>query len=173
MHDALTGLPNRPLLLDRLEMAMARAQRHSSNRFAILFLDLDRFKIVNDSLGHLAGDEMLIEVSRRLSGCARRQDTVSRMGGDEFVVLVEDITSIDIAPQVAMRVQTVLSKPFNIRGQDVFSSASIGITYYHPGYQKPEELLRDADIAMYRAKAAGRARHVIFNYDLTSGEEPA
>ncbi|MCJ7723987.1 MAG: diguanylate cyclase [Anaerolineales bacterium] len=173
MHDALTGLPNRALLLDRLEMAMARAQRHSSNRFAILFLDLDRFKIVNDSLGHLAGDEMLIEVSRRLSGCARRQDTVSRMGGDEFVVLVEDNTNIDVAPQVATRIQTVLSKPFNIRGQDVFSSASIGITYYHPGYQKPEELLRDADIAMYRAKAAGRARHVIFDYDLTSGEGPA
>lgn len=173
MHDALTGLPNRALLLDRLEMAMARAQRHSSNRFAILFLDLDRFKVVNDSLGHMAGDEMLIEVSRRLSGCARRQDTVSRMGGDEFVVLVEDNTNIDVAPQVATRIQTILSKPFNIRGQDVFSSASIGITYYHPGYQKPEELLRDADIAMYRAKAAGRARHVIFDYNLTSGEGPA
>jgi diguanylate cyclase (GGDEF)-like protein/PAS domain S-box-containing protein len=163
MHDTLTGLANRALLLDRLALALARARRSPERTFAVLFLDLDRFKVVNDSLGHLAGDEMLIEVGRRLRNCARSQDTVARLGGDEFALLVEDVRLPEAGLPVANRIHAALAQPYSLRGQEVFTNVSIGIACYQPSYQFPEELLRDADIAMYQAKALGRARHVVFD----------
>lgn len=163
MHDPLTQLPNRALFLDRLGSAMERSRRHKGRRFAVLFLDLDRFKVVNDSLGHMAGDEMLVEVSRRLSACIRAQDTIARLGGDEFAILLEEVGRLGNATQVAARAQSALAAPILLRDHEVFTTASIGIAFYQPSYAQPEEILRDADIAMYRAKSLGRARHHIFD----------
>jgi diguanylate cyclase (GGDEF)-like protein/PAS domain S-box-containing protein len=163
VHDALTGLPNRALLLDRLTLAMARLRRRSDALFAILFIDLDRFKVVNDSLGHLLGDQLLILAARRLETCLRPGDTVARFGGDEFIVLLEELTSQEEAEQLALRVENELAAPMLLDGQQVFATASVGVALARPGYSRPEEVLRDADTAMYRAKEAGRARHVIFD----------
>jgi diguanylate cyclase (GGDEF)-like protein/PAS domain S-box-containing protein len=163
-HDALTGLPNRVLYLDRLEMAFHRSRRDPEFGFALLFVDLDRFKSVNDSLGHSAGDELLLELSKRLLGCVRVVDTVARLGGDEFTVLLEGSREPDGPARVATRMLEALKPPFVLRsGHEVFSSASIGIVTSSPNYKHPEELLRDADTAMYEAKAAGRGQYVIFN----------
>lgn len=162
-HDTLTGLPNRAVLKERLERAIARAKRREDYVFAVLFLDLDHFKIVNDSLGHMIGDQQLIAVARRLETCLRPGDTVARFGGDEFAILVEEITDISDAIRIAQRLQQHLALPFRLDGRDVFTTASIGITLSATGYSRPEDLLRDADIAMYRAKALGRARHEVFD----------
>jgi diguanylate cyclase (GGDEF)-like protein len=170
--DALTGLPNRVLFMDRLGRALERAKRDRDLRFAVLFLDLDRFKVINDSLGHLVGDQLLITVARRLMGCLRASDTVAhfpdqatvaRLGGDEFTILLEDIQDIANALAVADRIQKELALPIRLNGSEVFTSASIGITLGPAGYSQPEELLRDADAAMYCAKNGGKARCEVFD----------
>ena len=165
-HDALTGLPNRALFMARLERAVAHNKRHENYLFAVLFLDLDRFKVINDSLGHLAGDKLLIGIACKLKICLRPMDTVARLGGDEFTILLEDIEDVNDAICVANRIQTQLKLPFNLSGQEVFTTASIGIALSETGGSAPENLLRDADIAMYRAKALGKARYELFNPDM-------
>ncbi|MDX2097697.1 MAG: EAL domain-containing protein [Leptolyngbyaceae cyanobacterium bins.59] len=163
LHDALTGLPNRSLFTDRLRQAVARTRRNSEYQFAVLFLDLDRFKVVNDSLGHLLGDQMLIETARRLCACLRPGDTVARLGGDEFTILLDSIQSISDATQIADRISQLLAVPFNLEGHEVFTSASIGIALSASGYVNPDDLLRDADTAMYRAKERGKACYAVFD----------
>jgi diguanylate cyclase (GGDEF)-like protein/PAS domain S-box-containing protein len=165
-YDKLTGLPNRALFMDRLDLALKRTQRHHDHLFAVLFLDLDRFKVINDSLGHLAGDRLLVAVAQCLQGCLRPSDTIARLGGDEFTVLLEDVRGIDDVTQVSNRILKALSYPFSLDGQEVFTSSSIGIALSHIGYQHPEELLRDADIALYRAKALGKVRYEIFTTEM-------
>jgi diguanylate cyclase (GGDEF)-like protein/PAS domain S-box-containing protein len=166
-HDALTGLPNRALFMDRLAQALARAraraQRGAHPHFAVLFLDVDRFKVVNDGLGHMVGDQLLIGIARRLQSCLRPGDTVARLGGDEFTVLVEDIPDVQEARTVAQRVLESFAQPFNLGSQEVFTTASMGIANGNPCYERAEDLLRDADTAMYRAKSSGRARHEVFD----------
>jgi diguanylate cyclase (GGDEF)-like protein len=162
-YDALTGLPNRSLFMDRLHQTIERAKRHQNYLFAILFLDIDRFKVINDSLGHNIGDQLLIAFSRRLEACLRSVDTFVRLGGDEFVILLEDITSFSDATHVAERIRQKLALPFNLGGHEVFTTTSIGIALSTTVYDQPEDLLRDADIAMYRAKAQGKARYEIFD----------
>ena len=162
-HDALTGLPNRTLFADRLSMAIERAKRTSSFLFAVIFVDLDRFKIVNDSLGHDMGDKLLVELSQRLLKETRAVDTVSRLGGDEFAILLDGISNINDATEIAERIQTLLQLPFDLDGHEFFTSASMGIAYSTQDYERPEDILRDADTAMYRAKANGKARHEVFD----------
>ncbi len=162
-HDGLTGLANRALFLNRLAHSVARAQRRPSELFAVLFLDLDGFKVVNDGLGHFLGDELLVQMAQRLSECVRPGDTVARLGGDEFIVLLNDIEGPEVASTVAARICEALLPSFNLRGQEVSSSASIGIALSTAGYGRPEDLIRDADTAMYSAKAAGRAQVRIFD----------
>jgi len=163
LHDKLTGLANRALFMDRLSQAVARLKRHAECRFGVLFLDFDRFKNVNDSLGHMAGDQLLIGMAARLEACLRPGDTVARLGGDEFAILVEDIRDVSEATQVAERIQHEMGRPFRLEGQEVFSSASIGIAVSNGEYDRAEDVLRDADMAMYRAKAMGKARHEVFD----------
>ena len=163
LHDALTGLPNRTLFMERVAHAIKLSKRHKSYLFAVLFLDLDRFKVVNDSLGHGVGDQLLIAIAQKLEGCLRTTDTVARLGGDEFTILLEDIKDVKDATKVAERIQQALKSPFNLEGQEVFTTASIGIALSSTGYEHTEELLRDADIAMYRAKELGKARHEVFD----------
>lgn len=165
-HDVLSGLPNRALFLNRLAHSIARAQRRSTYMFAVLFLDVDRFKIVNDSLGHRAGDQLLVQIARRLEACVRPGDTVARLGGDEFTILLDDIEEAEDAELVAERIQKALHKPFMIERQEVVTSASIGITLSTSGYRRPEDLIRDADTAMYKAKAAGKAQHIVFDSEM-------
>ena len=162
-HDALTGLPNRTQLLDRLRAAIETAQGDPARMFAVLFLDLDRFKLVNDSAGHAAGDELLIEAGRRIVGAVRNGDTVARLGGDEFAILVEDIDGQQGAEGIAEHVLHALGKPCWVAGREVFPSASVGIALWHSRYRSGAELLRDADAAMYRAKASGRDRCAVFD----------
>ena len=163
LHDALTGLPNRTFLLDALTRAIARLRRDTHHQFAVLFLDLDRFKVINDSVGHLVGDEMLKQAGARLSACVREPDVVSRLGGDEFALLLEDIRGPEDAFHVAQRVLSALAEPMRIAGKELFPSASIGIALSHERYHSAQELLRDADVAMYRAKAHGRHRFEVFD----------
>lgn len=162
-YDPLTGLPNRSLLINRLEHALRRTKRSKAYLFAILFMDLDRFKNINDSLGHICGDRLLIEVGRRLVSCVRSEDTVARIGGDEFVILLDNIPARDAATAAAERIERTLSLPVALDGHDVVSPASIGIAIGSNAYERAEDVLRDADIAVYRAKALGRARHVLFD----------
>ena len=162
-HDALTGLPNRSLFTDRLEHALRRAKRRKDYLFAVLFLDLDRFKVVNDSLGHAIGGQLLVAIARRLEACLRAGDTVARIGGDEFVLLLEDIESINEATIIVNRLQKKITSPIVLDGHEVFITASIGIALSSGEYLEPTNLLRDADTAMYRAKELGRARHEVFN----------
>ena len=171
-HDALTGLPNRVLFLDRLGQAIRRSNHSPDYKFGLLFLDLDRFKVVNDSLGHVLGDKLLVALADRLQSCVRASDTVARLGGDEFTILLDHIQSLSDATLAAKKIQKELTKPFNIEGHEVFTTASIGIVFSRGEatdtgesnlYTHPEEFLRDADIAMYRAKALGRHRHEVFN----------
>jgi len=163
LHDALTGLPNRTSFLDRLSQGLAHATRRPEFRFAVLFLDLDRFKLVNDSLGHAIGDQLLVAVARRVEACLRGADTLARLGGDEFVVLLHDIEDLRDARLAVERIQRAFDEPFRAEGHEVFASLSIGIALSQTGYARPEDMLRDADIAMYRAKAAGPGRHEIFD----------
>ena len=164
--DALTALPNRALFMDRLGLAVERARRQPRFFYAVLFLDLDRFKVVNDSLGHLAGDRLLIEVAQRLQQCRRAGDTVARLGGDEFAILAEELQDAGHAVRLARRIQTALRRPFDLDGHEIIATASVGIALSHAGYSKPEEILRDADTALYRAKANGRDRHEIFDQQM-------
>lgn len=164
-HDPLTGLPNRTLFLEFLQLAMARARRYRST-VAVLFLDLDRFKVVNDSLGHDAGDELLVALGQRLRGIVRPGDTVARFGGDEFTILCEDLPTAgagDHATDVAERLLHVIEQPFLLDGEEQYLSASIGIALAAPGAERPEGLLRDADAAMYRAKERGKGRWELFD----------
>ncbi|HEV7786560.1 MAG TPA: EAL domain-containing protein [Thermoanaerobaculia bacterium] len=163
LHDELTGLPNRALFMDRLRHSMERSRREPELLTAVLFLDLDRFKIVNDSLGHLVGDELLIQISGSLAGALRPSDTIARVGGDEFAILLEGGRDVSDAVRVAERIHDRLTTAINLGGHEVFVTASIGIAVHTPEYERPEDLLRDADTAMYRAKSSGRACHVVFN----------
>ena len=163
LHDALTGLPNRVLFIDRLQQALRRFKRNNQLRFAVLYFDLDRFKFVNDSLGHSAGDSLLVSIARRLMSVIRPGDTVARMGGDEFAVLVSDIEDESDTAQVAERIHTLFQQEFSIAGRGMYSSASIGIAIATNQYQSPEEVLRDADLAMYRAKRSETENTVIFD----------
>jgi diguanylate cyclase (GGDEF)-like protein len=162
-HDALTGLPNRLLFLDRLHRAMDAFRREATQRYAVLFFDLDRFKVINDSLGHAFGDLLLVQVAYRLQQTIRASDTVARLGGDEFAVLVEQIEDASDAVRAAQRIHDSLLVPFQVGGHEIFTTASIGIAVSRTSYEAPEEVLRDADIAMYRAKGAGKNRHEIFD----------
>jgi diguanylate cyclase (GGDEF)-like protein/PAS domain S-box-containing protein len=163
VHDPLTGLPNRQLFLDRLGVALAQSERRPGAGVAVIFMDLDRFKEVNDSLGHQAGDELLIGVSLRLSQAVRPADTVARFGGDEFVVLVGDVTSVADAEQLAHRLSRVLTEPFELGDHRVPATASIGVAMTSDATASPESLIRQADAAMYRAKEHGRNRVEVFD----------
>ncbi len=173
-HDRLTNLCNRELLMDRLDRCIQRADRASAYRFAVLFLDVDRFKEVNDSLGHTVGDQLLIAIAKRLQGCLRNTDalgrtdsnTIARIGGDEFVVLLDGIRMESDAIVVAQRLQQSLAEPFKLGEQEVFTTASIGIASNKFSYNSPDHLLRDADAAMYHAKASGKARHEVFTQQM-------
>jgi len=162
-HDALTRLPNRALLAENLKFVIERAKNHEDYQFAVLFLDLDRFKNVNDSLGHSIGDQLLIAMARRLESCIREVDMVARLGGDEFAILLDGIPNQSEATNMARRIQEKLLSPFNLSGHEVFTSTSIGISVSSTGYDHPENMLRDADTAMYRAKAQGKACYEVFD----------
>jgi diguanylate cyclase (GGDEF)-like protein len=161
-RDPLTGLPNRALFMDRLSHGLTRARRRHEH-VAVLFLDLDRFKVINDTLGHTVGDQLLVEVSNRLGSSLRPGDTVARLGGDEFGLLLEDVADAETAELVALRIEAELAKPLSFEGREVFVTASIGIALSSERLGTPEEVLRDADLAMYHAKAKGKARHEIFD----------
>jgi diguanylate cyclase (GGDEF)-like protein len=162
-HDTLTNLPNRSLLTNHLQLSIDRAKLNSDHRFALLFLDLDRFKNINDSLGHVAGDQLLTAVARRLEEGLRPTDTVARLGGDEFAILIDGIEDYDDVVLVAERAQKELMHPLNLNGHEVSTTASIGITLSTVNYDNPENILRDADTAMYHAKEKGKARYEIFD----------
>lgn len=162
LHDSLTGLPNRALFLEHLRRAMGHSP-HRKKTFAVLFLDFDGFKLINDSLGHLEGDTLLKIIARRLESLLRGDDVVARLGGDEFTILLDDLTDSKDAFFVVERIKEILKEPFNLNGREVFISASIGIALRNEKYKTPEEMLRDADIAMYRAKSSGKGQHKIFN----------
>lgn len=179
-HDPLTRLPNRALFMDRLAYAVARSRRHPGAAFAVLFIDLDRFKLVNDSLGHQAGDNLILQVSARLSASLREADLMARsmnqpadefemlarLGGDEFTVLLDDIASLSDAVKIADRIQDALRPPFMLNGHELYVTASIGIASSATGYTSAENVLRDADLAMYRAKAQGKARYEIYDQNM-------
>jgi diguanylate cyclase (GGDEF)-like protein/PAS domain S-box-containing protein len=165
MHDALTGLANRAYFLESLERAVARVQRRPDKTIALLFLDLDRFKQVNDSLGHPAGDRVLSTIARRLAGCVRPGDVLARLGGDEFAVLLDDLHEPDDAQRIAVRMQECLHVPLVVGATEVVVTASIGIAFGSSSLEAAEELLREADLAMYRAKASGKARYEVFDTD--------
>ena len=170
-HDALTNLPNRSSLMTRLERCIERSKRDPNHLFAVLFLDIDNFKLVNDSLGHRAGDELLVKIANRLDTCLRSLDTVAyvkeeataRLGGDEFVVLLDRVRARSDALFIAERIHEQLTQPFDLQGHSVIITASIGIAVSDSDYETGEDLLRDADTAMYRAKAKGKARHAVFD----------
>jgi diguanylate cyclase (GGDEF)-like protein len=162
-HDSLTDLPNRALLAENLRFVIERAKQHEDYQFAVLFLDLDRFKNINDSLGHSIGDQLLIAMARRLESCTRDADMVARLGGDEFAILLDSIKGVEDATMMAKRVQEKLQSAFNLSGHEVFTTTSIGIALSSTGYDHPENMLRDADTAMYRAKAQGKACYEVFD----------
>jgi len=164
-HDPLTGLPNRALLINRLERALARAARRGET-VAVLYLDLDHFKLVNDTLGHEAGDHLLTEVGRRVRICLRPEDTPARLSGDEFAVLLEDITDEEDAGAIAERIADQLRTPFDIGGREVAITSSLGIAVSGPGRTTPEDLMRSADAAMYRAKRGGRSRFEVYDPEM-------
>ncbi|WP_206486023.1 EAL domain-containing protein [Thalassotalea sp. G2M2-11] len=162
-HDALTKLPNRAMFADRLSYAIKHVKRHPKHRFAVLFIDLDRFKMINDTLGHHAGDEFLIEIARRLSECVRDNDILARLGGDEFVILLDSLQSQDDVEEIASRIINSIAQPFELEGNVLHSNASIGIALCNHHYNNTNEVLRDADAAMYQAKSLGRGRYVFFD----------
>ena len=166
MHDALTGLPNRGYLRDRLQRALSQLKRVPGKHCALLFMDVDRFKVINDSLGHLVGDDVLKEIARRLLTCVREPDLVARLSGDEFAILLEDVPIPATAAKVAQRVLTALAVPARLGATELAFSASIGIAFGDARYELADEVLRDADAAMYRAKNLGRARFELFDESL-------
>jgi diguanylate cyclase (GGDEF)-like protein len=165
-HDALTGLPNRALFIDRLAQALAATSRRAQPSFAVLFLDLDRFKVVNDTLGHVIGDKLLVAVGERIHGCLRPSDTVARLGGDEFGVLLDDLRGAADAVQISERILEALGRSFRIEGHEIFARASIGAALGSDRYERPEDVLRDADVAMYQAKAKGKSCTVVFDAEM-------
>jgi diguanylate cyclase (GGDEF)-like protein/PAS domain S-box-containing protein len=165
-HDTLTGLPNRALFLNRLQHVISTSLRRTDVRYAVLFLDLDRFKIINDSLGHGIGDEILTTVGRQLSDCLRPGDTIARLGGDEFAVLLANISELKDAIDVTERIHKNLAVPLTVQGHEVFCSISIGVALGADQYERPEQVLRDADIAMYLAKAKGSGCYEVFNAEI-------
>lgn len=162
LHDALTGLPNRVLFSDRLARAVQAAQVDLAHRYAVLFIDLDGFKQVNDTLGHPTGDRLLIHVAQRLQANLRTDDVIARFGGDEFAVLIDSHTDVGVVTAMAANLIAILERPFDIDGAQICISASIGIAHGHDGYQHADEVLRDADTAMYSAKNWGKGRYVVF-----------
>jgi diguanylate cyclase (GGDEF)-like protein len=162
-HDALTGLPNRALFMRRLEDALDRSRNDSKYQVSVLFIDLDRFKYVNDSLGHLIGDQLLIGIADRLRDCMRPPDIVARLGGDEFMILVEGRYYTEKITRIAERIQRQFARPFDLYGQEVYSSASIGILRASENHMTSEDVMRDADTAMYQAKRSGRSQHAVFD----------
>jgi diguanylate cyclase (GGDEF)-like protein len=162
-HDALTNLPNRALFTDHLKLAIERTKRQPGHKFAVLFMDLDRFKNINDSRGHIYGDQLLVAIAKRLRGCLRQVDVIARLGGDEFAILLDGFTDPNDVLRVAEKIQQVISEPLTINRNEAFTSASIGIALSSTGYERPEDVLRDADTAMYRAKDGGKARHEVFD----------
>jgi diguanylate cyclase (GGDEF)-like protein len=162
-HDALTNLPNRALFTDHLKLSIERTKRQPGHHFAVLFMDLDRFKNINDSLGHIYGDQLLVAIAKRLRACLRQVDVIARLGGDEFAILLDGFTDPDDVLRVAEKIQKVISEPLTIDRNEAFTSASIGIALSSTGYERPEDVLRDADTAMYRAKDGGKARHEVFD----------
>jgi diguanylate cyclase (GGDEF)-like protein/PAS domain S-box-containing protein len=169
--DPLTGLCNRAVFVEGLGRRLEAIKAHpTSSRFAVLYLDLDRFKVVNDSLGHMIGDELLTVVSRRLESCLRQGDALARLGGDEFAILLNELGGEEQANAIAFRIQKALSAPFSIGGRQVFTSASIGIAFARAQYNNPDEIMRDADTAMYHAKSHGKARHELFDADMHARE---
>jgi diguanylate cyclase (GGDEF)-like protein len=166
LHDSLTGLPNRGLLMQRMASALAGYRVDRGRGFAVLFMDLDRFKVINDSVGHLVGDDLLFQAGNRIRSCLKSGDMVARLGGDEFGVLLEDIDAAAQACRIAERIIGDFNAPFRLAGKELFTSVSIGITLGTAHYRRPEELLRDADSAMYRAKADGRRRYAVFDEGL-------
>jgi diguanylate cyclase (GGDEF)-like protein/PAS domain S-box-containing protein len=166
LHDPLTGLPNRALFTDRLHHVFYRVARRPQFTFAVLFFDVDRFKNINDSLGHIKGDKLLRAIAARLENALRPADTVARFGGDEFVILIEDIVDVRSATAVAQRIHQEFTIPFDLGGIEVYAGISIGIVVWSNRYESPDDLLRDADTAMYRAKAAGRNRFAVFDQEM-------
>jgi len=168
LHDAMTSLPNRALFLDRLGQAIEYCKRRTQYTFAVLFVDIDQFKVINDSLGHLTGDQLLISAGKRMKECLRSTDTVARLGGDEFAILLEITDEKNSVSLITEKLQESLKHPFKLDGHELYITASIGIVMSVEGYIHPEEVLRDADIAMYRAKASGKARFEIFDIKMRS-----
>ncbi len=168
-HDGLTGLPNRSLFMDRLGRSIERAKRNDRYLYAVLYLDFDGFKLVNDSLGHSIGDQLLVSGARRLEVCLRSEDTVARLGGDEFAILLEDVRDVQDVRVIAERIQKELARPFDLEGHQVFVSASIGIVLHGRHVEDPGQVLRNADIALYSAKAQGRARYELFDTAMLDG----
>jgi diguanylate cyclase (GGDEF)-like protein len=166
LHDALTGLPNRALFMEHLQKALQRSHRNKDYIFVILFIDLDRFKIINDNWGHAVGDKLLIAISQILQECCRDLDTVARLSGDEFTILLEDLNDFQDAIAIAERLLDKLTSPIHLDDRKVFSGVSIGIVLGSTDYQNGIELLRDADIAMYRAKALGKGRYAVFDREM-------
>ena len=162
-HDALTGLPNRACFMEKLGEALEKAHDNPRHKVSVLFIDLDRFKVVNDSLGHATGDQLLTGIAGRLSDCLRPTDMVARLGGDEFTILVEGRHSAEEVVKIAERIQKKFAIPFDLDGHEIYSSASIGILHASEKHQKPADLMRDADTAMYQAKRSGKARHEVFD----------
>ena len=162
LHDTLTSIPNRTLLLDRIRQSLVRRKRYPKTSFAIIFIDLDRFRLVNESLGHIHGDELLQLISARLKETIPIGDTVARLGGDEFSILLQDINSVRDVEVIAKDIQNVFSKPFFLGDREVFASASMGIAHSDNDYKTPEEILRDAELAMYRAKREGKSQSIVF-----------
>ncbi|PYP64654.1 MAG: GGDEF domain-containing response regulator [Gemmatimonadetes bacterium] len=163
LHDRLTGLPNRAFFVERVRIAVERARRNPDECFGVLFLDLDNFKAINDSFGHVAGDELLLEVSRRLTGCLRSLDMLARLGGDEFALLLENIREPSDAARVAERLQASLQTPITVGEDEAYTSVSLGIAVHSEADDHPQHLLRSADLALYRAKEQGRARFQVFD----------
>jgi diguanylate cyclase (GGDEF)-like protein/PAS domain S-box-containing protein len=163
IHDSLTGLPNRALFKEVLKHALERLKRHTEYSFAVLFLDLDHFKVINDSLGHMVGDQLIQTIARRLESCLRPGDTVARLGGDEFTILLDGIEDVDTATVIAQRIQVEMARPIDLDGHQRFTTTSIGIALSTTGYEGPDDILRDADTAMYRAKGSGRDRYEVFD----------
>jgi len=162
LHDTLTSIPNRTLLLDRIRQSLVRRKRYPKTSFAIIFIDLDRFRLVNESLGHIHGDELLQLISARLKETIPISDTVARLGGDEFSILLQDINSVRDVEVIAKDIQDLFSKPFFLGDREVFASASMGIAHSDNDYKTPEEILRDAELAMYRAKREGKSQSIVF-----------